>query len=47
VERDQVALSKSEEDVHPAFGPLLSGRVHGHPYEPEIVDWLDAIQKNR
>jgi predicted dehydrogenase len=47
VERDQAALSKSEEDVHPAFGPILAGRVHGHPYEPEIVDWLDAIQENR
>lgn len=44
VERDTVALSTSESDVHPAFQPVPGPRVEHHPYLPEIEDWLRAIQ---
>jgi hypothetical protein len=47
VERDAAALSQTEEDVHPALAPLAADRVGGHPYLPEIVDWLGAIVENR
>lgn len=47
VERDTVAISKDEDDVHPQFAPIDSGRVTGHPFEPEIADWLDAITEDR
>jgi len=42
-ERDQVALAQSEQEVHPAFHRVEAERVCGHPYEPEIADWLEAI----
>ena len=47
VERDQVALSAGIDDVHPAFQPIEADRTQGHPYEPEIADWLDAIVEDR
>jgi UDP-N-acetyl-2-amino-2-deoxyglucuronate dehydrogenase len=47
IERDAVALSSSEEDFHPAFAPLNTQRLAGHPYEPEIRDWLTAIREGR
>ena len=47
VERDQVALSKDAEDVHPTLQPIAAERVTGHPYDPEIADWLDAIRDDR
>lgn len=47
VERDTVALSRDEADVHPAFAPVAAERVAGHPYDREIVDWLDAIEGDR
>jgi predicted dehydrogenase len=47
VERDTVAISKDAADVHPAFQPITAGRVGGHPFEPEIEDWLDAIESGR
>lgn len=47
VERDQVALADSPEDVHPEFGPVAADRLSGHPYEPEIADWLEAIRDDR
>ena len=47
VERDQAALAKDLEDVHPEFSPIEASRVWGHPYEPEITDWLEAIRLDR
>jgi len=47
VERDQVALAASPEDVHPEFRPVEADRVGGHPYDPEIADWLAAIARDR
>jgi len=47
VERDQAALAKDEEDVHPALQPVAADRIAGHPYEREVEDWLDAIRENR
>ena len=47
VERDTVALSTADDDVHPAFEPVQAERVGGHPYLPEIEDWLDAIREDR
>jgi predicted dehydrogenase len=47
VERDTVALAESADDVHPAFRPIEAERPEGHPYRPEINDWLDAIREGR
>jgi len=47
VDRDQVAISTDSEDIHPGFRPVEANRVSGHPYEPEIVDWLEAILNDR
>ncbi|NLE43868.1 MAG: Gfo/Idh/MocA family oxidoreductase [Chloroflexi bacterium] len=54
VDRDSKAISESPEDVHPSFVPLdvashLSafGELSGHPFAPEIEDWLDAIVEDR
>ena len=47
VERDTVAISKAEDDVHPEFEAVQADRVSGHPYLPEIEDWLDAIREGR
>jgi len=47
VEKDTVALSKSPDDVHPPFVPIEAERDGGHPYGPEIADWLAAIADNR
>jgi predicted dehydrogenase len=46
VERDAVGVSGSPEDVHPVLQPVGGPRVQGHPYLPEIEDWLVAIQTN-
>ena len=53
-ERDSLAVSSSHEDVHPPFVPVDTERlagafadVSGHPYAPEIEDWLDAIVEDR
>ena len=47
VERDQVALSADESDVHPTLKPIEADRTQGHPYDPEVADWLDAIEQDR
>ena len=47
IERDTAALSASQEDLHPAFKPIDATRPEGHPYLPEIVDWLEAILEQR
>ncbi|MDA0748370.1 MAG: Gfo/Idh/MocA family oxidoreductase [bacterium] len=47
VERDQAAIAKDEADVHPAFEAVEADRVKGHPYDPEVEDWLDAIVEDR
>lgn len=47
VERDQVALAQDIEDIHPEFLPVTADGVDGHPYEPEIKDWLEAIRLDR
>jgi predicted dehydrogenase len=47
VERDQVALAASLQDVHPPFKPVPAERRQGHPFDPEIADWLDAILDDR
>ena len=47
VERDQIAVSASEEDVHPAFAPVPAESIEGHPFDNEIADWLNAILEDR
>jgi len=47
VERDQVAISKDEDDVHPEFEPVDADRISGHPYDREVEDWLDSIIEDR
>ncbi|MCK5804372.1 MAG: Gfo/Idh/MocA family oxidoreductase [Lentisphaeria bacterium] len=47
VERDTVALSSSEEDVHPELQPVEADRVGGHPYTNEIDDWLRGILEDK
>jgi predicted dehydrogenase len=47
VERDQIAVARTPEEVHPEFVPVLADRVPGHPYEAEIEDWLEAILLDR
>jgi len=47
VERDAVAIATGPEDYHPALKPIEAERIKGHPYDPEIGDWLDAIRDNR
>ena len=47
VERDQAAISKDENDLHPEFKKVEAERVAGHPFDREIEDWLDAIQEDR
>ena len=47
VERDTAAIAASPADVHPEFKPVTADRVKGHPYLPEIEDWLDAIREGR
>ena len=47
VYRDQVALVRSEDNHHPDFVPIDADRVKGHPYDNEILDWLDAIIEDR
>ena len=47
VERDQVAIAKDAEDVHPELKPVDADRISGHPYDAEIDDWLDAVREDR
>lgn len=47
VERDQIALSRDQDEAHPAFVPVVADRAQGHPYEAEIADWLAAIRQDR
>jgi len=47
VERDQVAIAKDDEDVHPEFQPVQSCRITGHPFDREVEDWLDSIREDR
>ncbi|MBN1343857.1 MAG: Gfo/Idh/MocA family oxidoreductase [Phycisphaerae bacterium] len=47
VERDTVAIARDEADRHPEFSPIEVERVTGHPYEPEVRDWLEAIRDDR
>jgi len=47
VERDTAACASSPEEVHPPFAPVQADRTQGHPYEPEIADWLGAIVGDR
>ena len=44
---DKIAISKDADDVHPEFQQIPVDYVPGHAYEPEIEDWLDAIEKDR
>lgn len=46
-ERDQVAISKGEDDIHPEFKQIEADRVSGHPYDKEVENWIDAIQNNQ
>jgi len=47
VERNTVALARDADDVHPAFTPVAAENPAGHPFEPEVADWLDAIREDR
>lgn len=47
VERDQIAVCATSEEAHPEFQPVPGPRAQGHPYEPEVDDWLDAILHDR
>ena len=43
VERDEAAIAEDETDVHPELRPIEAPELSGHPYEPEVGDWLDSI----
>lgn len=43
IERDTAACAGTPDEVHPPFQPVAAERTKGHPYEAEIVDWLEAI----
>jgi predicted dehydrogenase len=47
VERDQVAIAKDDDDVHPEFQSVQADRIAGHPFDREVEDWLDAIREDR
>ncbi|MEW6749675.1 MAG: Gfo/Idh/MocA family oxidoreductase [Candidatus Latescibacterota bacterium] len=47
VERDQIAVCATQDEAHPAFRPVDSACTEGHPYDPEVADWLDAILQDR
>jgi len=47
VERNRIALSKDDADVHPAFRPVAAEALAGHPFHDEIADWLEAIVADR
>ena len=47
VERNQVAIAKDEEDVHPELQPIASEHIAGHPFDREVEDWLDSIRDGR
>ena len=47
VERDQAAISKDDNDVHPEFKTIEADRISGHPYDKEVEDWLDSIRDDR
>lgn len=47
VEKDSLALASGPEDQHPEFAPIEAERVAGHPYDPEVADWLTAIAEDR
>ncbi len=47
IERDTVAFAAAPDDVHPVFTPVTADRVHDHPFDDEIADWLDAIVSDR
>ena len=47
VERDTAALANDPSDYHPKFAQIGAERVEGHPYEPEVRDWLLAIKEDR
>lgn len=46
-DQDRVAISRSDDDVHPALEPISAEKVQGHPYGPEVEDWLGAILEDR
>ena len=43
VERDQICLGREAPPSGLKFSPVDARRVPGHPYEPEVDDWLTAI----
>ena len=47
VERDQIAICRNEQEMHPDFTPVQADRQTGHPYDTEVDDWLDAILNDR
>ncbi len=47
VDDDQVAISASPDEVHPPFTQINYPNAKGHPYDPEVADWLDAIVEDR
>ncbi|MBC8427639.1 Gfo/Idh/MocA family oxidoreductase, partial [bacterium] len=47
VERDQVAIAKDAEDIHPELQPIAAEHIAGHPFDREIEDWLDSIREDR
>lgn len=47
VERDEICRRAAEPGGRWAFEPVEASRIQGHPYEPEIDDWLTAILEDR
>ncbi len=47
VKDDSVAIASGPHNAHPAFRPIGGPRTKGHPFEPEIADWLAAIAEDR
>ncbi|MDD4869148.1 MAG: Gfo/Idh/MocA family oxidoreductase [Kiritimatiellae bacterium] len=43
IERDQFCIGKKMAEQRSEFKPIEAQRIKGHPYDPEIDDWLTAI----
>ena len=43
VERDQLCSRGDASGQRWKFAPVEGARIQGHPYDPEIEDWLTAI----
>ena len=46
VENDRLCVGHLEPERNLCFEPIEAAKIEGHPYEPEVEDWLTAIIEN-